>query len=639
MKKIIIGIIVAILLLIGIAAGIMYSLTRSDMQMWIMRHGLEKLSEKLQTKVSADSIGVDVNKGRIFLYGFEMNDRKDVRMLRVDTLEAKMDMAELMQKRVVINNIMLHGIDANLYKERRDSAANYQFVIDTFKKDKKKKTEKHDGDKLYVALDHADLNRLKVRWNSNFFTLASMAYDSDSQNVRLIGISIKTDNGKPRKNKGKPHRGAFDAGHLNTTLNMELTLGEMKKDHVCFIINKLDAKDKENGIDLRNMTAKVEMKGDSICLDGLRIDFGNSTHLNFNTLKAVYSVTPANKEKGEKKKIDFEILPSKLTASVDLRDISTAFAPVLSHFSTPLRLNVTVGGNLDRIYFNNIRVRSADNRLQLKANGDLCHVKEKEKLSLHFFNIHLDARKGIKEQIINHFAKKVKLKMMRQMKVIGDVSFDGTLNILYKKEKVAGRLHTKFGNVDVYFVIDGKTKYMTGSMSTNSLDIGKIMNVDKLGPVKARATYSFDTSSKKKAAKKGIHQGRLPIGWLKAEVDNARYRMIHFKQISAEMESDGITAKGLLYVPQKLFDIVTFFEYTQTDAEQTMSVKPSITKHHKKGITLKEKMQQMEEKEAKKLKKQQEKAERKAEKALKKAEKARMKAEKKQQTENNNAFL
>lgn len=621
MKKIIIGTTIAILLLGAVAVGILYSLTTSDMQMWIMRHGLEKLSEKLQTRVSADSIGVDVKKGRIFLYGFEMDDRKSVRMLRVDTLEAKMQVAELVKKRVVIDEIMLHGIDANLYKEKHDSASNYQFVIDTFKKDKKKKTEKHDGDKIYVTLDSANMQRVEVRWNEDRFALASMGYDGRKQKLRLRGVTAFTDNGKARKNTGRPHRGAFDAGHLNSLVNIDLTLGEMKKDTVSFTIDHLDATDKESGIDLRDMTAKVMMRGDNVSISDLKLKYGNATSIAFHSLKARYTVTPGNKEKGIKKKVDFEIAPSQMQARVDLRDISAAFAPVLSHFTTPLKLDATVGGNMQRFFFNNIRVGSLDNRLQIKANGDLCNVKDKKKLCLHFNDICLTARNGIKEQIINHFAKKIKLKMIRQMKAIGDIRFDGSLGIFHKREEIAGCLQTKFGNVDVDFTINGNTKFMTGSMSSDSLEIGKIMNVDKVGPIKAKATYSFDTASNKKAAKKGKHQGRLPIGWLKAEVDNASYAFIHFKQITAEMKSDGTKAKGMVYVPQKLFDIITLFEYIQTDAEQTINVKPSITRHHKEGMTLEQREKYLEEKEARKLKKKQEKAERKAKKALEKERK------------------
>lgn len=624
MKKLVIGIISITLLLAAGIACLLYSLSTSDMQMWILNHGVEKLSEKLQTRVSADSVGVDIGKGRIFLYGFEIDDRKNVTMLRVDTLEAMMQIVELINNRVIIDNVMLHGIEANLYKEKRDSAANYQFVIDAFKKDKKKNKDNAGKEKMLVALDAADLNRLNVRWNSNRFTLASMKYNARKQKVKLKGLHVKTNNGKPRKNKLKPHRGAFDAGHLNTWIDIDLTVEELRKDLVHFNIDRLEAKDKESGIDVKKLAAEVRIKDDSINIDNLHFTFGKATYLQFGKLRLTYSKHAA--ANGEKKKPEIEIAPVHLKANVDLRDISAAFAPTLSHFSTPLRLDVNVGGNLDRIYFNKIRVRSRDERLRLNANGDLCHVTEKERLSLHFFNIHLDARNGIKEQIINHFAKKVKLKMKNQMKAIGDIKFDGTLNIFQKKEKIAGCLQTQFGNVNAYFVVDGNTKFMTGSMSTDSLELGKIMNVKKLGPVKARALYSFDTASNKKGANSAKRHGGLPIGWLKAEVDNARFRMIHFKHISAEMKSDGSVAKGMVHVPQKLFDIVTFFEYLQTDGKQSMTVKPSITRHHKERVSLEDVEKKIEDKQQRKLEKQRRKEEKKTEKAERKAEKAARKA-------------
>lgn len=611
-------------MLLGIVAGAFFFLTQENMQMWIMKHGIEYLSEKLQTRVSADSIGVDMRRGHIFLYGFEIDDRNQVTMLRVDTLDADMQLTELLKNRAVINHVTMNGAKAVLYKEHPDSAANYQFVIDAFKKDKKKKAnkDKAKSKKMEIALDGADFHRLQLRWNSNDYSLQSLKYDGAEQRAHIKGLLIKTDNHKPRKNEGKPNRGAFDAGHLNLTANLDITLLQYAKDTVSMCINHLDAEDDTNGIYIKDMNATIHMKGKELSMVGFSLDFGKATHIGFDILHATYDIIPGDKEKGIKKKVNLEIKPSKLHAHVDLQDIAKPFAPVLSHFTTPLDLQVTVSGNPKRFDFRKITITNPDSRLRIKANGDLCNVAEKKNLCLHFNNISLDARHGIKETVINHFAKKVKLKMIRQMQAVGDIRFDGSLGIFYKREHIGGNLQTKFGNVNVNFTLNGITKYMTGTISTDSLEIGQIMNVKGVGPVKAKATYSFDTASGKKHKMEGKHHGRLPIGWMKADIDNAKYKFIHFKHITADIKSDGTTAKGLIYVPQKLFDIVTLFHYTQTDQEQKIDIKPSITKHHKESITLEEKEKQIEEKEKKREEKEKEK-EKKREEKQKEKEKQR----------------
>lgn len=623
-------------LLIAGVAGLLYSLTTDKVQMWIMKQGMEMLREKLHTRVEADSIGVEVKSGRVFLYGFEMDDRASVTMLEVDTLEARMEILELLQRRLVIDRVYMKGVKANLYKERPDSAANYQFVVDAFKKEKKEKKDKKDtkgekNGKFDVRLDAAKFERLELKWNKDDFYLSALSYDGKHNDVSVRELKVKTDNGKPRKNKGKPHRGAFDAGHLNAVVDFDITIEKAAKDSVSLVVHHLNADDKDSGLHIRGMTTKMRMEGKNISLYDLQIDFGKVSWLRFDSIHASYSVTPLSTDAQKKKKVAFNVKPAKLHAYVDLRDIAKPFAPVLSHFSTPLNLSTVVGGTQERIYFKAITVSNNDSRLRLKAQGDLCKVLEKHNLSLHFYKISLDARHGIKEQIVNHFAKKVRLKMTRQMKAVGDVRFDGSLGVFYKKERVAGKLSTDFGNVDVNFTIDGRTKYMTGTMSTDSLEIGTVMNVKGLGPVKARANYSFDTASKKRLDKQGGHHGRLPIGWLKADVDNARFKMIRFKHISAEMTSDGTTAKGLVYVPQKLFDIVTMFFYTQTDHVQTVKVKPSLIRHHKDGISLEERERKLADKQARKEKKLADKQARKEQKEIQKAEKRALKMKREQE--------
>ena len=80
-------------------------------------------------------------------------------------------------------------------------------------------------------------------------------------------------------------------------------------------------------------------------------------------------------------------------------------------------------------------------------------------------------------------------------------------------------MFTKHGNADFDFVIDNRTKYMTGSISTDSLGLGSVMGIKKLGSIKAGATYSFNVASKSKRPVK--HNGRLPIGWMAWQMSDA----------------------------------------------------------------------------------------------------------------------
>lgn len=639
-----------LLLLLATVAGTGSYLLRMAHR-WVEREALKMLSEELGTRVVADSVGLWLHKGEAVLYGFEMDDRKGVRMLRVDTLEAQVNMSGLFSKHIVVEGVKLSGATAVLYKERKDTAANYQFFIDTFRK--KRTPRKRDDKWIDLNLNFADFRNLNLKWDVysarlkggdtldvNHLQLADMGMQlrgrmmvENSLDVRLRNIqanemksrirftldkgtmrtirrrntnldlhglranylgrrvsfdrmnifqkgdvlsldrtmSLKidslryfSDNGKPRKNHNRPHRGAFDPGHLDVVMNMEATLHTFDRDSMQGNITHLWAYDKGSGLLVKDMSTFFAMTRYEANLVKTRI---NLEHTSINIDKV--------QVKGKC------IRPFHLSADVLLKDIAQPFAPVLSNFTTPLKLNVDVAGTPERITFSNILIQTPDRRLRLTAQGDLCDVLKKELLCLHFNNINMDARSGVKEEIVAHFAKKVKMKMQKQMKAVGDVHFTGRLGIFHKRQEIAGMLYTKHGNVTVDFTLDGNTHYMTGSLDAGPLEIGSIMNVAGVGIDGAKALYSFDIASKRRKAAGQHTGGRLPQGWLRATVKGPRYKKLHFSVANVDIDSDGSVAKGRILVPQSFLDILVDFKYIQTDKVQKMKFKPRLKRHKK----------------------------------------------------------
>ena len=163
------------------------------------------------------------------------------------------------------------------------------------------------------------------------------------------------------------------------------------------------------------------------------------------------------------------------------------------------------------------------------------------------------------------------------MKALGDISYTGKVGIAFRREDIAGTLFTKYGNLNFDFTLDGNTRHMTGTMSTDSMDLGSIMNIKKLSLARTRATYDFDITSKRKAEALGIkRKGRLPIGSLKANVGFGSYGSFKVKNLAADMVSDGREAKGHIDLPGNLIDIDVDFSYIQTDYEQGLRIHPKM---------------------------------------------------------------
>lgn len=400
-------------------------------------------------------------------------------------------------------------------------------------------------------------------------------------NVQAEELTYFCNNGKPRKNTGRPHRGWFDQGHLNSTVNMDVNVDCISADSTKLYINSFSAYDKDSGLDIKNFSSFVTITKDDIFLTKATISLAR-TRVKINKVQAKYRLIPADKEKGTKSSVDLQIQDFPLTAKVYLQDIAKPFAPVLSHFTTPLNLDLMVGGTLDRLLFKDIVITTFDKRLRLTAEGDLCDVLKKHDLCLHFSDIHLDARNGIKDIIVNHFAKKTRLKMMRQMRAVGDISFSGRLGIFFKKQTVGGKLFTRFGDVDFDFHINGWTHFLKGWMTSKELKLGEIMNAPGFEVLDAQATYNVNISKKSEVSKASrARGGRLPIGELEATLGGARYKVLKFKDITASINSDGVKAEGAVRCGMKYADIEATLEYVQTDKEQHYSIRPHIRRHEK----------------------------------------------------------
>jgi hypothetical protein len=302
---------------------------------------------------------------------------------------------------------------------------------------------------------------------------------------------------------------------------MEATVNYLSKDSLYAQITHLELLDKPSDLNIRNFSTFITRSSNKLSLTNIFIALMR-TRIRMN-------------------KVDMELPKAHvydfpLEADVYLQDIAKPFAMPLSHFTTPLKLHVVCGGDIDRYLFKNIKVTTPDNRLLITGQGDLCDVTKKRDLTLHFWDLKLSAVKGIKEQIVDHFSKKVNLKMTKQLRALGDIRYTGKVDIAFRREDISGTLFTKFGNLNFDFTLDGNTRRMKGTMSTDTLNLGAVMNIKKLYIARTKASYDFDITSKRKAKALGIkRKGRLPIGSLQAYVGAGQYGSFSVRNFTANM--------------------------------------------------------------------------------------------------------
>lgn len=625
------GIVVAVILLLIISFIL---LNTKPVQQRVVALATEMLSEKLGTRVSIENADIGLLGGHVYLHGVEIDDLQKQRMLSINKLSANLELLPLLRSHIVVKEAGLEGLDALLTKGTDSIPANYQFLIDAFKKDKKPEANDTLRKKKRLTLDvnHVNLKDIHVKYDKYDFRLQSAQYNSKNikadsiqtawtaekkkgpvdnwaciekltvtQNGKVFqteveGLCFRTDNHKPRKNSGRPKRGFFDVDHLNITAQANLTIDTGDKDSLKIALNECTATDTITGIDLRELKAKAILSNGMLLLRDIDVQQTNTK---------LHIASAEMQLPSKKKGIKLSYSTGAITGRAILKDISRTFSPALGKFTLPLNLSLNMSGTDSTITFRNVQVSTDNKKLTIGATGNITHLKEKELLDVHFHVNQMKATTGMAEHVINQFT--VKKLMMKQLNRLGSISYTGDFHVLYRKEQFQGQLYTNMGSMDFNFYLDENNKYLIGQASTKNLALGDVMDIKGLGSVVANARFSIDISKARTAIMRRQKGGKLPIGSVNAMVDDSSFKGIHIRRLTADIKSDGAVATGDVKQLGKHRDIFFTFSFTNTDEMSKMKITHPGIKFHK--LSEEDKKAKEEKKLKKKEKKQQQKEE------------------------------
>jgi len=508
-----------------------FLLNSSAVQTKVLQRATVLLSRHLGTQVSIEDVDISLFGQYVHLHGLKVEEHDKLPGVMIEELIVDLDMVDLL-------------------------------------KNKK------------VNVERAKIRALETSWesvtkkgpmsNRAFINELIAYYGNGRQEVNIAGLNFQTDNHRPRKNTGKPKHGFFDVGHLDITADLQLHLDTIGRDTLKGELIQFTATDSVTGIDIRNITALVSSNFKEMYFKEMTFQQKNTV---LHIPEAQFTIP--SKKQGR----IFSFSTGTVTGRTLLKDISRTFAPVLANFHYPLNLSVKVSGNDSTMAFRDIHVSSDDQRFRISAMGDLKGLKVKEDLNI-LFKIHqLTAHQGETEKIINQFV--VKKFMMKQLGNLGDIGFTGNVNILYKNERFRGQISTAAGLIDAFMSIDGKQKYVTGEVKTSSFNLGLAMGMEKLTDLMCHADFKVDISKPRTAAIRKEKGGKLPICSVNAAVDDCNFHNIHFRNLTANLQSDGAVALGTIIQNGKHRDISCAFSFTDTDDMQKMHIDDVGIQFHK----------------------------------------------------------
>ena len=592
----VLGVVAVVLLLATIIIS-----NSSYVQNKIIGLATDAIKKELNAEVQIGHVDINLLGQRASVSDVVLKDQQNRDMLSVKEIWGNLRLLPLLRGRVVLKEFSVSDVDV-LVVQPEEGPANYQFILDTTKKDKKKKK----SSVFQLDLRHALLKHLNVKYNDEQFQLEQAIYsfwrgkhkltahhlqtdvtkhmkkdtiawhfdtgmvtatmdDDGKKRVDIKGLRIISDNHKPRRNTNRPHRGAYDRGHLDITADMGIDILHYGKDTLSARLAKCCVSDSVTGIDFKDVTTDIAVCGKRVHLSDLMIQQA-STKI---TVPEGEIVLP-DKKKGT----SLQYRADSITARVMLKDISQPFAPVLRKFSIPLNLRVSLRGTNKGMTFRGIHVDTDDKKFVVNATGIMRNLDKGRDFALHFDVHDMVAKPGIKDKIINQFT--VKKYMMYQVYALGVIKYHGSFDILWRKEQFRGVLNTEKGDIDFDFQLDGNTHYLTGNANTDMLKLGELFELKRIGNIDCSATFSIDYSKQRTAEIRKEKGGKLPIGKVTADIRKVEYRKLPLKNILANIDSDGAVADGNITLKGSLTDLMVEFSFTNTTEMHKMKVKPKL---------------------------------------------------------------
>ena len=569
------------------------------------------LSKQFNTEIGIDHVGLNLLNMSACIEGIRIKDQQQRDMLKVKRIWGRLQPLALLKKEILLRKCEVDSIDIHLIKPQ-NGPANYQFLLESSKKDSrhpkdsaKRSSFRFDlkdavvrsihvsyNDANYelsqafynhwrgthsITIHHAKVDwqrqtkKALVRWHLDSGTLTATLPKDGKKHIDIKGLELKSDCDLPRRNFGKPHHGDFDDRHFNLQADFAIDILHLDKDSVKLALTKGCVKDTIAGIDLTELKSDITICDKHVTLTNTIVQ-QVTTRLD---IPKAHILLP-DKKKGTSLSYNADLIKGR----VMLKDISKPFAKVLHKFSIPLNLSVNLSGTNEGMLFKDIHVNTDDNKLTIDAMGMLRNLKDAHKLNLHFEVYQMKAKPGIKDKIINQFT--VKKYMMYQVYALGVIRYSGSFDILWKKQQFRGLMNTEKGDVNFDFELDGNTKYLTGNASTDSLNLGELFQLNKISDIDCSASFKIDISKSRTAVMRKQKGGKLPIGHVKADIRKVGYRMIHMKNIVANIESDGAIADGDVTLKGSLTNLVVQFSFTNTEEMHKMKIKPKLSFKHDK---------------------------------------------------------
>ncbi len=441
----------------------------------------DQLSELLKTEVHIGNVNLGL-LNRIIIQNITVKDQHREELLKVSRLSAKFDILPFFHGKIRISNVQLFGMDAKLNRPSPQQPTNFQFVIDAF------------ASKDSVPKE----NNINLRINTILVRRGKIHYDVLSQPI--------TPN-------------VFNPAHIGiSNLSATLSLKALTQDSINVQIRRMSLNE-QSGFTLKKLSAKLVANKHRFSASNFKLSLPN-TQIDIQSLSASYDSIPALFALEDATRYS-----TSVQASVTPADISM-FVPALSHFHSPLLLQIAVRGEGHHVECNKLTVENEDKTLLLKAEATANHWNSAREMFVFGKVSELSAeQKGVYWLLRNLTGEDKQIGIIDRL---GDIRFNGDTSGYLHQLTTRGVILSDVGEVDANITMHKDTvteaRSFSGKVVSTDLKLGTL-----LGDEKKLGNATFDVELKGLTYKDGKANT-----YIKGNIASLTYQQYEYHNINLD---------------------------------------------------------------------------------------------------------
>ena len=389
------------------------------------------IGRKLGTEASVGRIDLGFFN-RIIIDRVNIKDRQMTDLLTADRLTARLQLLPLLEGRVSISSAQLFGVHVHLYHLGDSlSTPNYQFVVDA----------------LTSPADTTRQSPFDVRINSLIVRNSSIVYDETDVSDISAHIALKV----------------------------------LRPDSLNINVKRLSLRERR-GLDLRRFATRLEANRRQALLSGLSLALPHST-LVADTVRATYDDPFA---------LDNLLLDGRIDGTVIAPRDLAFLMPQLQQFQQQLHIDAAIEGRGRQFHIPRLSVNADDESLRLKARAALTDTGHRPRWKVGIET--LDVSNALLSLLPTLGSEKL-TNISELLTRVGDIHLTGDAEGQADGSLLAqGDLQTALGSIVSRMSITGNRQF-TGVVTTDSLDLSRLLDNDRLGLVATSLNVSGSSQS------------------------------------------------------------------------------------------------------------------------------------------------